>query len=107
MEQAEIAKGGPCDGLARTMQVHDRQLRLQNPTTSPTSKVCVLDEAQQNTSVTVDFSAPQMRAQEWTVTVYDYINEEWTLVTDKVGCTEVPDWNQEACTDQNFGFCTR
>ena len=61
-------------------------------------RLCVLDEVQQNTSIQVDFSTAQMRAQEWTVTVYEYINEEWTRVTDRVGCTEIPEWNQESQT---------
>ena len=56
-------------------------------------KICVLDEVQQNTSNQVDFSTAQMRGQEWTVTVYEYINEGWTRVTDRVGCTEIPEWN--------------
>ena len=32
------------------------------------------------------------------MTVYEYINEEWTRVTDRVGCTEIPEWNQESQT---------
>ena len=52
-------------------------------------KICVLDEVQHNTSVNVDFSTPQMRAQEWQAVVYDYINEEWTRVTDRVLCNEI------------------
>ena len=61
-------------------------------------KICVLDEVQQNTSNQVDFSTAQMRPQEWTVTVSEYTNEEWTRVTDRVGCTEIPEWNQESQT---------
>ena len=61
-------------------------------------KICVLDEVQHNTSVNVDFSTPQMRAQEWQAVVYDYINEEWTRITDRVPCNEIPEWNQEAQT---------
>ena len=32
------------------------------------------------------------------MTVYEYINEEWTRVTDRVVCTEIPEWNQESQT---------
>ena len=61
-------------------------------------KICVLDEQQTNTFNMVDFSTQQMKTQEWTVTVYEYINEEWTRVTDRVPCGEVPEWNQESQT---------
>ena len=28
----------------------------------------------------------------------DYIDEEWTRVTDRIGCSEIPEWNQESQT---------
>ena len=67
MEQAGIAKGGPCDGLAMIGPYYpgrDAGARQasQIAEANHESNIKVLNEVQQNTSDAADFSTAQMKA---------------------------------------------